>query len=45
MIYKNGWEIIMSHFLISSFSILKKIIVFLCREYDGLDALVKDKQL
>jgi len=37
--------IIMSHFLIFSFSILQKVIVFFCREYDGLDALVKDKQL
>ena len=27
------------------FSVLKKVIVFLRREYDGLDAFVKDKQL
>lgn len=44
MICKNGWEIIMSHFLISSFSILKKVIVFFRREYNGLDAFVKDTQ-
>lgn len=37
--------IIMSRFLFSPFNILKKVIVFLRKEYDGLDAFVKDKQL
>ena len=44
MIHKME-EIIMSHSYFSYFShlVYEKFIVFLRREYDGLDALVKDK--